>query len=154
MIASALAKCMQGRCVLVGVGNRLCGDDGFGPCVIERLRGEVEIPLIEAGIAPENYIGVVAQHQPREIVIFDALSLAGEVGSLHWIESGELESAGMSTHGPSLDMFVTYIEQSLGAQMHILGVVPGRTDLGEPMTAAVAQAVDRVVASVLEVARA
>ena len=58
--------------VFVGVGNRLRGDDGIGPVLIDMLRGRVA-HAIDAGIRPENYTSAIKRLKPAVIVFIDAV---------------------------------------------------------------------------------
>ena len=131
---AALERHLDPRCVLVGVGNLLHGDDGFGPYVIGLLQSKTSLPLIDAGIAPENVCGGVVRLAPAAVVVFDAISLDAPPGSLHLIKPDELESEGISTHGPSLGLFLEYLKQSTSASVHIVGVIPAQIGLGDAMS--------------------
>ena len=150
MIWTRLAKYIHPGCALVGVGNVLCGDDGFGPWVIRRLERKISLPLIDAGQAPENSTGLLRRFSADRILILDALSLDAPIGSLHWIHPDDLESAGMSTHGPSLELFLTYIRQFLPAEVYLVGVVPQTTGMGEIMSEPVRQAAGKLVSFLIE----
>ena len=65
---------LRGKTVIVGMGNPLRGDDGFGPALIERLRGKVSATCIDAGIAPENYVGRIVKETPDTILLVDVAS--------------------------------------------------------------------------------
>ena len=135
MIKDKLSQCVQRSCLLVGIGNTLRSDDGFGPLIIKLLRGKTFLPLIDAGSAPENVLGPISKLAPEEIILLDALSLEGPVGSLHWVEPSELDDIGISTHSPSLNLFVSFIkEYNAKAQIHLIGVVPERLDFAGEMT--------------------
>lgn len=150
MIWTRLAEHIRPGCGLVGVGNILCGDDGLGPWVIHQLEGKILLPLLDVGQAPENSTGPLRRLQISKIIIFDALSLEAPVGSLHWIHPDDLESTGMSTHGPSLELFLRYIRQFLKAETYLVGVVPQTIGFGESMSKPVRQAAGKLVSFILE----
>jgi len=148
VIAEKLALCIKRPCVLVGVGNVMRGDDGFGPLVIDLLRGQTSLPLFNVGQTPENWLGPIAAAAPANVIIFDAVSVDAPVGSLHWVEPEDLQMAGVSTHSLSLDVFASFLSQTAEAEVHLLGVVPEQTGLGDCMSAKVRQGVDRVVSMI------
>ena len=144
LIADRLAQSLKHRCALVGVGNRLRGDDGFGPLVIDLLAGKTSLQLFDVGSNPENYLGPITDAAPEEVILIDAIAFDAPVGSLHWLEPDDLLAAGTSTHAPSFDMFVSYMAQSIAAQTHILGVVPAQMQITAEISGPVRTAADRL----------
>ena len=63
------------KIVLVGIGNPLRGDDGFGPALIAALDGQVRAVCIDAGTAPESYAGKIIKENPDTVVFVDAADL-------------------------------------------------------------------------------
>ena len=70
-----LEDVFKGKVVIVGIGNTMKGDDGFGPALVERLSPKVKAVCIDAGSAPENYTGKIVKEKPDTILIVDALHL-------------------------------------------------------------------------------
>lgn len=70
--------CVKPRLIL-GCGNRLLGDDGFGPAVIDRLTEEYEIPDdvctldVGTGVRSVLFTLCLSDACPREILLIDAL---------------------------------------------------------------------------------
>ena len=71
---------LRGKTVIVGIGNSLRGDDGFGPALVQRLQGRVRPVCIDAGVAPENYLGRIVKEQPDTVLLVDAAHLGLEPG--------------------------------------------------------------------------
>jgi hydrogenase maturation protease len=75
---------LQKKTLLLGLGNPLSGDDGFGPCVLERLaqRGIGPAPnltFIDAGTDLLNYIESFVDYD--HVVLIDAvLDPEGKLG--------------------------------------------------------------------------
>ena len=128
--------------MLVGIGNTLCGDDGFGPLLIRQLQNHTSLRLIDVGCAPENSLAPLCQLSPQKIIIADAVNLDSPAGSIHLLASDQLETCTFSSHGPSIDMFVSLLSQMTDAQIHILAVVPQSTELGQPLSAPVQSALN------------
>lgn len=66
--------------VIFGCGNRIMGDDGFGPAVIEELNSEYRLPktvaAIDAGTAVREYLFdylLSPEDRPQNIIILDAV---------------------------------------------------------------------------------
>ena len=79
--------------LVVCIGNELRGDDRVGLLVAERLesRGLGEV-VVNAGMAPENYIGLMALRKPKVLLFVDAVDAGLEPGSVVLGDVEELES--------------------------------------------------------------
>ena len=137
---------------VVGVGNPMRGDDGFGPAVVAALPQRDGMAAFDAGMAPENWLGPIARANPRAILVVDAAGLDEPPGTLRLLRADELESVGASTHGLPLGFFLTMAEQRCGAPAHLLAVQPQSMGLGDPMAQPVRAAVGRVVAAIARLA--
>lgn len=153
MIAGLLREHLRPGTVLVAVGNLLNGDDGFGPIVARGLAGKISLPILDAGCAPENILGSVMRLAPRKIIILDAVGCDGPVGSLHWIASDDLAPTGISTHGPSLEMFLCYVKEALAAEVYLVGAVAGHVGLGDAMSVEMRAAAAELVSLIVGAAR-
>ena len=153
LIRSSLEPCLRNRCLILGIGNNLRGDDGFGPFVIQRLQGKTPLPLLDAGSAPENLLGPIRRLSPDHVIIVDAVCLDAPVGSLHWLQPHDLEHFGISTHAPSFDLFLSFIRHyNPDVRVNILGVVPAKMNLGDPMSQPVQNAARQLVEVICELA--
>ena len=132
------------RPVIIGVGNRLRGDDGFGPFVIDLLRGDVGAHLIDAGPSPENFTGVVKSIRPTLILIVDAIDFGGSPGELIALDPERLAESPPSTHSFSLALLARYLREETGARTLLIGVQPKSISLGEGMSEEVEGAARRL----------
>lgn len=145
-VCAALCALLTPRCVLLGVGNRLRGDDGFGPAVVARLRGRTRVPLYDGGVAPENYVERVARHAPESVLLIDAADLGAPPGTLRLCRPAELAAGGISTHTGGLALLAQYWETACGARCAVLAAQPLRVvatpalRLSRPVRAAVGRA--------------
>lgn len=77
------------RILVVGVGNILHGDDGFGIELAHRLQARTDLPrgvrVVETGIGG---IGMVheAMSGYRALLVLDAYARGGAPGSLYWLD--------------------------------------------------------------------
>ena len=82
--------------LILGCGNILIGDDGFGPAVAQRLRGNFTIPadvcVFDAGTSVREILfdTVLSEKKPSKIVIVDAMDCAREPGELFMLEIDSL----------------------------------------------------------------
>ena len=116
LLRIGLARFLSAGSVVVGVGNRDCGDDGFGPVVIDLLRGRINIPIIDAGLSPENYLGRIAAWVPKKVLFLDAADLGRSPGSLALSGMEALVCAGAGTHAASLALAAQYLHTAVGAE--------------------------------------
>ena len=82
--------------LILGCGNILIGDDGFGPAVAQRLRGNFAIPadvcVFDAGTSVREILfdTVLSEKKPSKIVIVDAMDCAREPGELFMLDIDSL----------------------------------------------------------------
>jgi len=134
MIPAEWTQRIHTHCALVGIGNPLCGDDGFGPFVISILQHRTCLHLFDGGLAPENLTGPLRRLAPKQAILLDTIPASTPPGSLCWIEPQLLQTATCSTHGPSIDLLATYLSQHLAIHVHLIGLVPQQTALGTPLS--------------------
>jgi len=139
-----LGEQIVGRVCVVGIGNRLAGDDGAGSAVAERLAGRVAGCVIDAGIAPENHLEPVVRDRPDTILLVDAVDFGGEPGSVRMLDARSLATGGLSTHATSLAMVHDYLRARCPARVLLLGIQPARLGVGEALSEAVASSVEAV----------
>ena len=74
--------------LVLGCGNRLFGDDGFGPSVIEYILGTQNPPgdvcLLDVGTSAREVLFDIAlsDRRPRRIIVMDAMDCGKEPGTL------------------------------------------------------------------------
>jgi hydrogenase 3 maturation protease len=145
---------MSGTLVL-GIGNRLAGDDAAGNLVIDALVREQQasgpaftagIEAIDTGMAPESYTSVVRQHRPDLLILVDAADMGLAPGSLRVITPQAVTVLSFSTHNMPLSMLMSYVKQFCGALV-LVGVQPGQTRIGSELS----RAVDAAIAKLTEV---
>jgi len=86
------------RCqtLVLGCGNELFGDDGFGPAVAQELRRRPELPqsmvVMDTGTAVRQVLFDVALSpvRPRRILVVDAVDMGREPGAVWTIRADEL----------------------------------------------------------------
>ena len=81
----------QGRVFVVGVGNRLLGDEGVGPRVIDKL-SRIKLPPCVSVLDCGCDVLSIALYldRPKKIVIVDAIRAGGEPGRIYKFGYGEL----------------------------------------------------------------
>jgi len=130
----SLKTILKGRVIIVGVGNIMRGDDGFGPRLIERLKGSAKAVCLDVGTVPENYIGKIAKAKPDTILIVDAVHLDKLPGEYEILRKEDISRSGFTTHNLSPAMFIEHLENETKADIYMLGVQPEKITFGSSMS--------------------
>ncbi|BAS26504.1 hydrogenase [Limnochorda pilosa] len=145
------------RALVMGLGNPLYGDDGFGVQAIaafaRRFRCEPSVAAVDGGTGGLDLLAYL--EEASELVLLDAVRGPGPPGTIVELSAGELARRG----GTLLSQHQVGLEEALGlalwrgrlpARAMLVGVVPGWLQLGTGLSPAVAaalpEAVDRAAA--------
>ena len=149
-IPMRLKDILKGKVAIVGIGNVMKGDDGFGPALIEELRTKVNAPCIDAGSAPENYVGVIAGESPDTVLLLDAADLGKDPGQYDILEEDEILKSGFTTHDLSAGMFMEYLKKRTGANIYLLGIQPENVSFGNEISGKIKAALPKVAQIIKE----
>ena len=78
--------------LILGCGNILIGDDGFGPTVTRYLRENFTIPsdvcVFDAGTSVREILfdTILSDKKPAKIIVVDAMDCGREPGELFWLD--------------------------------------------------------------------
>lgn len=145
-----LKDILKGKVVIMGIGNPLKGDDGFGPALIAELQGKVSAVCIDAGTAPETYGGKAVKEDPDTILIVDAVHLARNAGEYELLVKDDILKTGMTTHDLSPRLFLDYLQSQTKADIYLLGLQPKHVSFGEDMSLPVKKALADIVTEIKE----
>ncbi len=150
MELTELKNRFQGRVSIVGIGNRLRGDDGVGPEIISRVKNPLpSLVLFDVGEAPENYLEKILKEKPDTIVLIDAVDFNASPGTIKVMEKGDIRNESFSTHNVSLNLVAKYLEKETSANVFLLGIQPETTELGREISRPVREGLEKIV-TVLE----
>ena len=144
---------LRGRKVaVIGVGNRMRGDDGVGSVIAERLQelARGNLLVIDAETVPENYLGVLLDSKPEFVLFVDAVDFGGEAGEWALVPLSALSDKVPTTHTVSLKLLGQVLE-SEGIECLLLAVQPKQIGFGAPMSEEVASAAERIVQMLAQV---
>ncbi len=130
------------RIMLLGVGNRLRGDDGFGSMLVERLQGRLSMSMIDAGDVPENFLDRIISAEVELVLIVDAANLGAEPGDLALLDLIQLQDYGISTHSSSLSIMFQAIPKVHRPEGIVLAVQPDSTQFGQGLSGPVKRTLD------------
>lgn len=86
-----IPECYQKSTLILGCGNTLFGDDGFGPAVIHSLEEHYEPPkdvsILDVGTGAREILFTItlAEKKPRRIIVIDALDCQKKPGEVFTI---------------------------------------------------------------------
>ena len=145
-----LRKVLTGRVVVVGVGNTGKGDDGAGSYLARKLGAVPIFRVIDAGVAPENFLEKIVAERPDTVLIIDAADFSVIPGEVALFDAGDIAPGGLSTHALSLDMTREYLTARLpGVKVVLLAIQP-EVLKGSTLSPAVQQACDAIEKALAE----
>lgn len=145
-LTDGLKQNLKGEVCVIGIGNRLKGDDAAGPELIDRLTGRSRFHCLDTGVAPENYLEKIVRIKPDTILLVDAMDFGGEAGSCRLFSADQITGGGLSSHALSLRMTCDYLQQRISAHIFILGIQPSQVNMNRPLSEAVRAAVEKLAA--------
>ncbi len=146
--------------LVLGCGNELFGDDGFGPAVARGLGRRPDLPpsvlALDVGTSVRQVLFnvVLSAVRPRQIVVVDAVDMGrrpGEVWQIEACELPEIKCDDFSMHQLPTSNLLRELHQLGGADVTcIVGQVSGippevRPGLSPPLQRAVATAVEMIM---------
>jgi hydrogenase maturation protease len=149
---------VEGSILVLGLGNVLLSDDGFGPAVIEALSDGFEFPpevdLVDAGTPGLNLAALMMDR--RALILVDAVSGNGRPGELRFHRKCDLVRSEarprLNPHEPALIDVLTFLDLAGRgtAEILVVGAVPQSVRRGMELSAPVRAAVPSAMAAVRE----
>lgn len=144
---------MKDRVVIVGIGDRMRGDDAAGSVVATLLQKEVyksNIKVINAENAIENHLGTIEGFKPDTVVIIDAADFCGSPGEIRILTPEQLQESTTSTHTFSLPLLMRHIRSETGAECTVIGIQIKKTGFSEGLSPEVQRAVSLLAKTLLQ----
>ena len=136
------------KILILGVGNRLRGDDAIGCLITDELKSIDGLMVLDCGSAPENFIDKVCSSAPDEIIIVDACNFGAEPGKFQLFAERQIEKISsqlLSTHTLPLSLTVAMIKKQIPCKIQLLGVQPESIDFGQGLSAKLAKSKSQIV---------
>jgi hydrogenase maturation protease len=143
------------RVLVIGCGNILCGDDAAGPIAVRRMWEAGLPPGVRCADGGTGGMDVAFQMRGvRTVILIDACSSGSEPGTLFEVPGLEVERlpplAGINLHAFRWDHALAFarwlLKEDYPADVTAYLIEAERTTLGEPLSEAVDDAVNRLVA--------
>jgi len=152
-----LPEKLMSKIVILGIGNLLFRDEGFGIHVIRQLQDLFEFPenvsIIDGGVLGMNLLGVMSEAE--HLVVIDVIRNKGKPGDLYRLSGEQIPSrirAKNSLHQVDFLEALTLCEAIDGIpETVILGAEPEDIDTLEmELTPTLSEKVDKVISMVLD----
>lgn len=146
-LISDIKNKIKGNTAIVGIGNPLRGDDGFGPKVIEALKKKnVKADLFDCGTAPENYIFPILAASCDTIILVDTANFDALPGEIRILDTDKISNTSFSTHNPSPILFIDLLKTGReNLNIFVISIQPKSTVLGESISEEVKKGLDVLV---------
>ena len=116
---------LNGKVIILGIGNTLRGDDGFGSILANRIKRKIPFEVIDAGSSPENYLYKITRMKPDTLLILDSVDFGGLPGEMKIFNHHQLKKAKFySTHNISLELLINLLLKEGIKNIIILGIQP------------------------------
>lgn len=147
------------RILVLGCGNILFGDDGFGPAVAQHLQSNHKIPadvcVFDAGTSVREILfdTILSDRKPSKIIIVDAMDCSGEPGELFALNIDSLPTIKLddfSMHQIPTSNLLRELRDLCGVEVIVIACqtsrIPDRVSpgLSKSVKAAVARAAEMV----------
>lgn len=150
--------------LVLGCGNTLFGDDGFGCAVVDyaerhyRVPGSVCILDVGTGVRKLLFTLCLSSVRPKRIFIIDAIDVGRSPGDLFEIKPAEIPQAKLddfSLHQLPTSNLLRELQEMCGVEVRVLacqtGPLPGeiQTGLSDAVTGAVQRATEWLIGELL-----
>jgi hydrogenase 3 maturation protease len=144
---------LAGRVVIMGMGDTMKGDDGAG-CLFAETFGKKgpfkNFKIINAELAPENFMGVIENFSPDNIILVDAVDFKAAPGKIRLFSAQEITDTTASTHNFSLSVMLDFLKKEINKEGVIIGIQPKNLEFSEKISAEVREAVNRTVEYIIK----
>jgi len=145
--------------LILGCGNILIGDDGFGPAVAQLLQSDFEVPadvcVFDAGTSVREILfdTVLSEKKPSKIVIVDAMDCGREPGELFMLDIDALPKVKIddfSMHQIPTSNLLRELRDHCGIEVIVIGCQVANTSnsvnpgLSKPVEATVKTAAELI----------
>jgi len=132
-----LVSRIQGKVVVLGIGNPCRGDDAAGSLVARQIRDVPGVAAIDAQDVPENHWQQVVNQRPGTIILIDSIKLDSPAGSVAVLDKEQIAAHWPGTHRIPIGALMGFFERETHARIFLIAIQPRQTDFMQPVSAAV-----------------
>jgi hydrogenase maturation protease len=145
------------RVVVIGLGNPLMGDDGFGLAVLDELRTDYALPpeveLVDGGTWGMNLLPVV--EDADELILIDAIDIGAAPGTMVRLEHARLPrylATKISPHQVDLRdvLGLAELRGTLPADTVALGLQPASVEMRNSLSDIARRGVEPLASAVVQ----
>ena len=126
---------LQGKVLILGIGNTLRRDDGFGSILARAIRGKIKQKVVDVKTVPENYLGLIVKNNPDTILIIDAVDFKEKPGAIRIFSLKDVLTSNLFfTHNLSPHLLINFLNENLKANIIFLGIQPKIVTFGRGLT--------------------
>lgn len=144
--------------LIVGVGNRLLGDEGIGPHIVDNL-SQLSMPpgvsVLDCGCDLLNLVSHI--DKPQKIIVVDAIRAGGKPGRIHKFDFNELETMQAKTHSAhqvqitdALKLLKQVCPCLTNCEITVIGIEPKVTELSTDLSKEVRESIADLTRLLLE----
>jgi len=125
------------------IGNIDGGDDAIGPYIADKLKqNECDLVVLDCGTVPENFTSVVKKHNPKNLIIVDAVEMGLDAGKIRIVQKDKIGVMHISTHGIPISVLIGYLECCIDNILFV-GIQP--KEMFGKMTSVVKESANKLV---------
>ncbi|MBN2013638.1 MAG: hydrogenase maturation protease [Candidatus Altiarchaeota archaeon] len=143
---------------IIGIGNDLFGDDGFGPMVVGYIKANYmlapDVEVIDAGSSPDFLLNELLETETKRIIIIDVFDNGGVPGEISILSSEDLPDVFPQrlTHNMPIAEIIRELSNSRDMDIKVIACQPEKitvpdvcVGLSKPLVDAVPKAADLAV---------
>jgi hydrogenase 3 maturation protease len=135
MDLTTLDSYCNGAPLVVGIGNRMRKDDGFGSIVAERIQKSHKTCALDTGVCPENYLGKISRLKPDTVILVDAADMGLAPGAMRIATEAEAKPETLfSTHNACCFLVMNFLKNEGVKDIIVVTVQPKDIGFGEGMS--------------------
>lgn len=121
------------KIAILGIGNRLRGDDAAGSIIAENLASRGMISF-DSSTVPENFTGALRKAAPNTLIIVDACSMGIKPGEFRKIPIHKFESNdSFNSHSPEIVELINYLHEFI-PEILFIGIEPYSMELNDRLS--------------------
>lgn len=142
------------KLVILGIGNQLRGDDYLGSLLAQNLSRSLktnnQVTVIDSGVVPENFTGVIKKENPTHIILIDAADMKKQPGYIKIIKKNQINDYNISTHAMPLSFLIKYFEHFTKARIILIGIQPKEMELADHISEEIKESMEYLMELFIE----
>jgi len=129
--------------ILMGIGNRLRGDDGIGSIIAQSFKDHDWLS-IDCGVIPENFTSIIKKNKPNLVVLIDAVEMGLKSGEFRIISPDRISALHLTTHSMPLSFLISYLKEYT-QELIFIGIQPKIIDYSNFVNPKVLKSSEKII---------